>query len=399
MARLGALKEVFNTSNLLLLLGALYYFHWYDVSISSIERFSTTILFLILAISAIYAVYAVFHYKMPRVFLIIALMLFMFLVYGIISMLTYEDIVIAFSGTTIKKATYMVAVFRSFLPVFAFYVFSRRGLVTEKSMLYWTVIFFLTSFLVYYFSRQYFIRNDDTADLTYNVGYLFVALIPFCFLFKRPLFKYSFLLVNMVCLFLCMKRGAIVCGLLSAAMVVYKDFESVERGKFFRVLVLIIFIVAGAYLLKDYYLSSSYFQRRLEATLQGNSSGRGGLIDGFRHYFFYETSLFQILLGSGADATLRIGQNYAHNDWWELLIDQGLLGFTIYLLFWIQMFKSLQRTKHDSTTYSLFSCCFAVLFLKTFISMSYSMIPIPTAMCLGYCLAQDRPYVSSVNSV
>lgn len=190
-----------------------------------------------------------------------------------------------------------------------------------------------------------------------------------------------------------------MCGLLSAAMVVYKDFESVERGKFFRVLVLIIFIVAGAYLLKDYYLSSSYFQRRLEATLQGNSSGRGGLIDGFRHYFFYETSLFQILLGSGADATLRIGQNYAHNDWWELLIDQGLLGFTIYLLFWIQMFKSLQRTKHDSTTYSLFSCCFAVLFLKTFISMSYSMIPIPTAMCLGYCLAQDRPYVSSVNSV
>ena len=385
-----SLRKVLNISNLLLVLGAVYYFHWYEASVSSIDRISNVLLLLILSISAVYTVYSSFRYRLPHVYFVIAIMLFVFFIYGFISILSHNTFSVAQYGTSIKTGTYFIAVFRSFLPFFAFYVFTRKGYVTEKSMLFWALFYLITSFLVFYLTRQSFIRNENTADLTYNVGYLFVVLIPFCFIIKRPLFRYSFLLVNLACIFVCMKRGAIACGLVAALMIVYKDLKSGEKKRVFRYFVLLVFIIIGIYLLRDYYYSNSYFQRRLELTLQGNSSGRGALIDDFRYYFFKETSLVQILFGSGADATLRIGQDYAHNDWWEILIDQGLFGLTIYFIFWVELFKSWRKSKTNPTIYSLFGCCFVILLLKTLFSMSYSMISFPVSMCLGYCLAQEN---------
>ena len=381
-------RSVFNVSNLLLLIGAIYYFHWYEASISSIDRISNVLLFLILVLSAFYTVYAFSRYRLPKVFFVIAFMLYVFFIYGLVSLMSHNSFTVAHSGTNIKTGTYIISVFRSFLPVFAFYVFTRRGYITERSMMVWAYIYLFVTIVVFYFTRLSFLRSYDTADITNNVGYLFVVLIPFCFVMKRQLIKYAFLLVNLACIFISVKRGAIVCGTIAAFMVVYVDIKKSDRKRISHFFVLFAFIAIGAYLLRDFYQSNSLFQRRLALTIEGNSSGRDALIGEFRHYFFHETSVSQILFGSGADATLRIGQNYAHNDWWEILIDQGLFGLVIYTVFWIELFKQWRKSKDLPTVYYLFGCCLIILFLKTLFSMSYSMIAFPVSLCLGYSLAQ-----------
>ena len=182
---------MFNASNLLLLLGAIYYFHWYEASIYSIDRISNILLFIILALSAFYTVYAFFRYRLSKVFFVIAFMLFVFFIYGIVSLMSHNSFTVAHSGTSIKTGTYIISVFRSFLPVFAFYVFTRRGYVTERSMMIWAFIYLIVTLVVFYFTRLSFLRSYDTADITNNVGYLFVVLIPFCFVMRQ----HAFLLV------------------------------------------------------------------------------------------------------------------------------------------------------------------------------------------------------------
>lgn len=382
-------SSIFNISNLLLLIGGIYYFHWYEASVAAIDGISNYLLLAILAISAFYTIYSIFHYRLPRIYAVISIMLFSFFVYGIVSLLSQNVFVIAHSGHGIKTGTYFIAVFRSFLPVFAFYVFTRRGYVTENSMIVWAIIYFVISLLVLFLTRAFFLRTVNTTEVTNNVGYLFVMLLPFCTIMRRPIIKYAFLLVNLICIFVSVKRGAILSGLVAAAYIVYLDLKNRERNNRFTYLFIILaFAMLGLYLLRDYYYSSSLFQRRLELTLEGNTSGRFGLIDEFSYYFFNETSIFQVLFGSGADATLRIGQNYAHNDWWEILIDQGLFGLSIYALFWFEFLKMWRKSRVVNNVSSILGCCFIILFLKTLFSMSYSMIVFPISMCLGYSFAQ-----------
>lgn len=382
-------SSIFNISNLLLLIGGIYYFHWYEASVAAIDGISNYLLLAILAISAFYTIYSIFHYRLPRIYAVISIMLFSFFVYGIISLLSQNVFVIAHSGHGIKTGTYFIAVFRSFLPVFAFYVFTRRGYVTENSMIVWAIVYFVISLLVLFLTRASFLRTVNTTEVTNNVGYLFVMLLPFCTIMRRPIIKYAFLLVNLICIFVSVKRGAILSGLVAAAYIVYLDLKNRERNNRFTYLFIILaFAILGLYLLRDYYYSSSLFQRRLELTLEGNTSGRVGLIDEFSYYFFNETSIFQVLFGSGADATLRIGQNYAHNDWWEILIDQGLFGLSIYALFWFEFLKMWRKSRVVNNVSSILGCCFIILFLKTLFSMSYSMIVFPISMCLGYSFAQ-----------
>ena len=382
-------SSIFNISNLLLLIGGIYYFHWYEASVAAIDGISNYLLLAILAISAFYTIYSIFHYRLPRIYAVISIMLFSFFVYGIVSLLSQNVFVIAHSGHGIKTGTYFIAVFRSFLPVFAFYVFTRRGYVTENSMIVWAIIYFVISLLVLFLTRASFLRTVNTTEVTNNVGYLFVMLLPFCTIMRRPIIKYAFLLVNLICIFVSVKRGAILSGLVAAAYIVYLDLKNRERNNRFTYLfIILVFAMLGLYLLRDYYYSSSLFQRRLEMTLEGNTSGRFGLIDEFSYYFFNETSIFQVLFGSGADATLRIGQNYAHNDWWEILIDQGLFGLSIYALFWFEFLKMWRKSRVVNNVSSILGCCFIILFLKTLFSMSYSMIVFPISMCLGYSFAQ-----------
>jgi O-antigen ligase len=149
-------------------------------------------------------------------------------------------------------------------------------------------------------------------------------------------------------------------------------------------------VIIGINYLSDFYANSDYFQHRMEQTAEGDSSGRDELYNTFWNHFLNEQSATKILFGNGAMQTISIGGNYAHNDWLEILICHGLLGFCIYLLYFITLIRCWLRSKNNQVVYSMLGMLILIMFSSTLFSMSYNSLSLSIAICLGYCLARQN---------
>ena len=122
----------------------------------------------------------------------------------------------------------------------------------------------------------------------------------------------------------------------------------------------------------------------------GNSSGRDTLYARLWNYYRQETTLGQFFFGNGAMSTVRLVGNYAHNDWLELLICQGLLGAGIYALYFMTLFMQfLSFRRKDSVCYNILGMLLLIMFVSSVFSMSYNSLSLSVTICLGYCLAHQ----------
>ena len=76
--------------------------------------------------------------------------------------------------------------------------------------------------------------------------------------------------------------------------------------------------IAGVYFVIDMMSSNDYFLQRIKATKEGDSSGRDSIYSFFWTYFTERADFVHYLFGRGANGTLEIYYNYAHNDWLRL---------------------------------------------------------------------------------
>ena len=231
-------------------------------------------------------------------------------------------------------------------------------------------------------------RGSSAEEITNNVGYLFLSLIPVWVLFrKKPLLQYAGLAFCMVFILMGMKRGAILIG---GVVVLYLIWQIIKnaRGKqrFIVILLTAVLAVAGVYFVIDMMTSSDYFIQRLEATKEGNSSGRDSLYSFFWTYFTEKADAIQYLFGRGANGTLEIYYNYAHNDWLEIAVNQGLLGIIVYAVYW-KKFYSTWRQSTNIEAKTILALIGIIYFAKTLFSMSYADMTYVCTSVLGYALA------------
>ena len=102
-----------------------------------------------------------------------------------------------------------------------------------------------------------------------------------------------------------------------------------------------------------------------------------------------QQDLGNLLIGNGTYSTVRLVGNLAHNDWFELLICNGLLGLCVYLSFWISLFK-YKKTLKDPLAYNVINLFFIIFLLKTFFSMSYTSMGIFALMPVAYIMATPQ---------
>ena len=107
--------------------------------------------------------------------------------------------------------------------------------------------------------------------------------------------------------------------------------------------------------------------------------------------FSDHANLLAFLFGNGANATITIVGKNAHNDWLEILINQGLVGGLLFAYFWYVFFRTCKiaynRGKTDEIGLSL-TIIFIICFTKTFFSMSITDMNIYMTSVLGYCLCR-----------
>lgn len=322
------------------------------------------------------------------------LLVLMFSIYGFaLIMMSPSTIYYRMSGKSMASYNYIKAIYLSILPIYAFYYFSLKGYLTAERLRWWAVVFCISSVVSYFIYMQQAMEmllesGSSAEETTNNAGYLFLSLIPIWVVYrKKPLLQYAGLAFCMAFLLMGMKRGAIAIG---GVVFIYLIWQIIRnaRGKQ-RVIVILLtatLAIVGVYFVIDMMTSSDYFMQRLEDTKEGNSSGRDSLYSFFWTYFTEKADAIQYLFGRGANGTLEIYYNYAHNDWLEIAVNQGLLGIAVYAVYW-KKFYSTWRQSTNTEAKTILVLVGIIYFAKTFFSMSYGDMTYVSTSVLGYALA------------
>lgn len=294
------------------------------------------------------------------------------------------------SWNIIPTDFYLKNLLNSLLPIYAYYYFAQNGYITKKWIICFAIIFLIIAFGRYTVSlhKAMLLRMAGENEVTNNAGYIFVALMPLaCFFYKKPLFQYLYLAVCMVMIVAAMKRGAILVGGVCMVFFLYRVISSSSSWKKLLYISLSIAIVLVAYYFVLHQLeTNSYFQYRLNATIEGNSSSRDKLYSIFFDMMF-DRNIFYMLFGQGADSTVRLGPNYAHNDWLEIGVNQGIFGIIVYAFFMIKLFKFWLAIPGNSILKTAMGMIVIIIFLKSIFSMSVNNLEIYVSLIFGYSMA------------
>ena len=321
------------------------------------------------------------------------MLMLLFTVYGFILVLMGPStLYYPISGISMPAYNYIKSIYLSLLPIYPFYYYTKKGYLTAEHLRIWGGIFLVSVTLSYFRTQREALealieRGSKADEITNNSGYLFLSCLPLLVLYrKKPIIQFAFLAFVMAFIVMGMKRGAIALGLASSVYFMWQAITKSKGKTRFLFIVLSVSICIGSVLFFIHQMSSSdYMMKRIEDTLAGNSSGRDGLYSFFWKYFTEDSCFIHYLLGRGANGTLDIYYNYAHNDWLEIAVNQGLLGIFVYAFYWFGFLKTWKRAKNiDAKT--IIALIILIFFAKTIFSMSYADMTYVSTSILGYAL-------------
>lgn len=353
----------------------------------------------VLAMSLYYFFYVNIRYCLPSFFKVLNVILSVFTLYGCYLILAAPQIRITeVDIILVPNYYYLKDIYMSLLPVYGIFHFVRKGWLNEKNIQILSLLLIIVAtanyFRALHAAMAYALEKGSLQEeFTNNASYEFLYLLPILFFWRKRLIVLNFLLCYMLYFIVMgMKRGAIIIGMCVFIYMLYKMYiESKGRARWGIVLWVCAILCVGFYFVQDLYLTSDYFQARIEQTLAGNSSNRDYIYTRIVNYFLYETSALQFFFGGGANSSILIAGNYAHNDWLELAANQGVLGIVLYVSYFISLYRTARKNRQlPQWILSMFYSLILILFVKSLFSMSYASLSISISICLGYCLAFDN---------
>ncbi len=374
-------------ANIYIGLWSLYYLQGTLYETGSI--YSKVILVVILALTVYYFIQALRKLRFPPVLKLLTVLIGIWTVYGVIN-------IIVGNGTAfISSFVYLKNILLSLMPIYVIYYFAKNGAITEKALGIWLIAFIPISVFMYYVQEARLIESALSMGMhieedTNNIGYVFLALFPLLPVYnKKPVIQYSIMAVCMWFVLMSMKRGAVLIGAIAAAWFIFVSMKSnqKQRKRGWRILLTIAIVIASIYAVQYFLTTSDYFNKRVEQTLEGDTSGRDVLVQKNMKYLTEDASIIDLLLGQGGDGTLRVFGQYSHDDWLEIAVDNGIIVMILYGIFWLRMFYAFRRSRGNPLKYQMLGLFFIIYFLKSIFSMSYNDIFITSSIALGYALA------------
>lgn len=386
---MSILKRV-NICTLFIALMCVYNLQWLAPQLKSISQF---VQFSYLLIAFYCYIYCITNYQINRLMKAFNLLVIMFSVYGVIHIFLEKQVIISGSHTSVPSYVYLQRILRSILPIFAFYYFSKKGFITQRFLHYLFFVFFVTAILEFNaaYIRKIGEEMNGEVTMTNNMGYVVLALMPcLCLYNKKPIIKYIGLAIIMTFVFLSAKRGTILIMILGSFILLYKDMKLATNKHRVRILIVAVALILGMYKVVIYLLRNSFvFLNKITMIEENNSSGRDVLYSYFWNAFSNDASFLQMLFGRGANGTIKIYYNYAHNDWLEILTNQGLLGIIIFLYYWICFYKDWSSIPKQSDISLSLGLILLIYFSKSLFSMSYASMSLYSTILIGYYCANN----------
>jgi O-antigen ligase len=385
--RIGSLMSI-NRCDIFLLIWVLYYLQ--GTAYEEGSAFSTGLLIVNLLISAVCAIKVMQMKDAPVYFRGVNLLMLMFTVYGF-WLICNPPTSAGVSGilNQIPSYGYIKSIYLSLLPIYAFYYFSRQGYLTVEKLRFWGLIFLVSTVFSYYrYQQEVLEKLINHEEIVNNAGYLFLSCIPLLVVYrKKPLLQFILLAFVMMYIVMGMKRGAIAIGALTAVYFIVQAIRNTSgRTRFVLVLLSAALVVIAIQFFLYRMATSEFMMDRFQRTMEGYSSGRDDLYSFFWTYFTHQADTLHYLFGRGANGTLEIYYNYAHNDWLEVAVNQGLLGLAVYFIYWKHFYKTWRWTTNKDAK-AILAMFIIIYFAKTMFSMSYGDMTYVCTSVLGFALA------------
>lgn len=301
----------------------------------------------------------------------------LFIIIGIVTVsyiISDKEIYGSFIGYT-TSFIYIRAFYGAVLPALGMYYLARTDKISLKQLEYFFYLIFIASIIAFFY-ETITVLIEKHHQITSNESYRFVYIMPFV-VFLKGKTKILFLwILSIIVTILSAKRGAIV-GVCLECLVYYWWMFCSSRNKFFFLLGILIICAIGGYYLYEYYQNDAYMQMRVEATLEGKTSGRDIIVSKLITHFV-DADIGEIIFGAGFVQTLTIAGNYAHNDWLEFLIDIGLVGFSIYCVFYLSLLYTIKNT-NDILRRGLW-----LIFIAFFPATFYSIVFFSESTSVGF---------------
>ena len=386
-------KKYINSCTFYIILWALYYLQ--GTLYASGSAISQGILAVLLLWSIFLTLKVNVDYKLPIFFKALNIFVITLSFYGIILIMGNESLYMDnILSSRVSKLDFLKTLYMSLLPIYVMFHYVKRNILTDSLIRLFLVFWLLITIFLYIRVQQEFqikmveLGHNEDREMTNNIAYDFLHLFPLLFLWNRkPLFQYLFAAFIFAFIMSGMKRGAILIGAVCLIWFLYRALVNAKgKGKILIPLCTIaLFFVVVNYVM-NLYETSPYFKYRIEQTLGGNSSGRDVIFSSLWNIYNSDPSLLHFLFGNGACATLKVFGQYAHNDWLELLINQGLLGAVLYAAYFATLLYTIYKNKNNKDVYSILAMIFVIMFASSLFSMSYASLGLPIAVGLGYCL-------------
>lgn len=349
---------------------------------------SQFLLIITLSMSSYHFVKIVRQSNKPIYFVGLDMLLFMFTIYGIILMITDGA---KTNGLIMRPPTffYLKNILISLLPIYSCYYYSKNGMLTKETLIRFIPLFLIVAIVQYdYYQRQELMNIvSGREDITNNSGYVFLSLIPCMYIFKNRLLQVSGIIVCLLFVLFSVKRGAILVAGVTMIVYVFQQMRNVSSNR--KILFLLLMIFVGILLfqfLEDTLFQNDYFISRFEDTMEGDSSDRDHIYSDILGKY-QSFNIHELVLGIGADGTLKISHSYAHNDWLEILVNQGFVGIIMFFVYWRFFYMTTQSNNLSQLSRDVLFVILIISFSKTLFSMSINNNTIFIDSIMGLALA------------
>ena len=106
--------------------------------------------------------------------------------------------------------------------------------------------------------------------------------------------------------------------------------------------------------------------------MEGKSSNRDVAYSQLFSHWLNETNPLLFLFGNGTAQTITVWGNYGHNDWLELLIDNGLVGTLVYFAIVVATISYIRKARLSKLNKMSAYLCVLILFMQSCFSMGFT---------------------------
>lgn len=329
---------------------------------------SQTLILFWLIINVFYTLEFLFHKRTSSV----ALPVFLFLILIFFSWLFFPKVIIS-HGWVISTYGDLKNISLVMLSYFPFRYWGMKGYLQQRQILLFLVLMILASVEAFFLLARKF--DAELLTIINNTGYYFAMLFPVLGILFAKKINLPIIAVLMYFCIGSAKRGAILCLVVCLILYFYYSNKgSIRKNLYSKTFLFLIMSVVISALAYNLYETNAFLQNRIERTVMENDTGGREYIYSQLVDYFFNSDIISMLFGSGMDKTVEIAGNFAHQDWLELLICNGIIGIILYLAIFVSMYKYYKENRKyiDNSMSFLFLSTFCCWLLKSFFSMGYT---------------------------